>query len=226
MRLKIIYWGHACFQVDILDKGITLVFDPFDPITTGDLSLPEKTADIVLCSHEHFDHANWRPVIKTGGIHLIKFFGEKDVHGIKIVGVKTAHDDAGGRYRGLNSAYLVLVNNTKIIHLGDLGHILNNEQVSMLTRYGRPDILFIPIGSVYTIGPHEAIEIINQLNPRAVFPMHYNHPKLNQGIFGHLKTIDDFLKLWKGNVNKFDKNQIELDTNALPSETTVYVLTF
>ena len=143
----------------------------------------------------------------------------------KIKGVRTAHDSEGGRLRGANSVYVVNYGGKIFVHLGDLGHVLNEQQVREILSSGRPDILFVPVGGTYTIGPKEALKVIEQLNPRIAVPMHYKHPKLNPKIFGPLHKLDDFLNVWKKEVVKVDTNSWKIP-ETLPEETKVLVLRF
>ena len=217
--MKIIYHGHACFEIRGEEEPQSIVFDPYGS-GVGDLRL-EISSDLALCSHDHFDHNNCR-VAKAC---LIGFTEEKSVGGATIKGVETAHDPKGGRLRGKNSVYVVRYSGKIFVHLGDLGHVLSEDQVREILSMGRPDILFIPVGGVYTIGPEEAIEVIKQLNPRIVVPMHYKHEKLDPGIFGRLHTLDDFLKRWSGEVIKIDSNVWEVP-EELPEETKVLILSY
>lgn len=224
MKLHITWHGHACFSVFAPELGVRIIFDPFSPIETGRLSLPKEKADVVVCSHDHFDHNNYRDVVKPDGVYFVGLVGRRDVKGVSLIGVKTFHDDAGGTLRGLNSVTVAIIGDARLVHLGDLGHVLTPEQVREITAYGRPHVVFVPVGGVYTIDPKSARHVIRQLNPHIAVPMHYRHPLLNPQIFGRLYTLDDFLREWDGPVRTLDTNSFELDTAQVPEETTVYVL--
>ena len=64
---------------------------------------------------------------------------------------------------------------------------LTDEQ---LEKLGEIDILMIPVGGTYTISSEEVANIINQIEPKIVIPMHYKIPKLNIKLQG----VDTFLK--------------------------------
>lgn len=217
--MKIIYHGHACFEIIGEEDPKSIIFDPYGE-GTGNLKLNVK-ADLALCTHDHFDHNNCR----VGKQHLVLFSGEKTIGSAKIRGVPLAHDPEGGKLRGKITAFVVNYGGRVIVHLGDLGHIPNDKQISDLLSYGRPDVLFIPVGGIYTIGPNEAIEVIKLLNPRIAIPMHYNHPKLNPQIFSKLHKLEDFLKLWVGEIEKVGKSEWELPSE-LPEKTKIVVLEF
>jgi L-ascorbate metabolism protein UlaG (beta-lactamase superfamily) len=63
-----------------------------------------------------------------------------------------------------------------------------------LDRLGNVDILFLPVGGFYTIDASEAWQLVKKIEPRRVIPMHYNHPKLNQNVFGNLTPVEEFTK--------------------------------
>ena len=65
---------------------------------------------------------------------------------------------------------------------------------------GNIDILLVPIGGVYTINTDQASEVISQIEPRIVIPMHYKIPALKVNIEG---------------INKFSKEMGVKETEAL-----------
>jgi len=222
-EFEIIWHGHACFSVIEKETGFTIIFDPFKP-ETGRLPKPDIQADLVLATHDHFDHANVEAVAKWKAEKLVGFVGERSVDKARIRGIETYHDEAGGSQRGKNSVYVVKINDTVFVHLGDLGHVLDESQVSKINGFGRIDILFIPVGGVYTIGPEEAAKVIKQLNPRVAIPMHYYDDRLNKQVFKKLAKINDFLEVWDGPVKKIDENKLTINSQLLPEVSSVYVL--
>jgi len=221
---KITWWGHACFSIYNEAIGLTIIFDPYKK-EIGKLNLSGLKGDIILCSHDHFDHANWQAVSKWDSQYLVGVEGDKNIKNVKIRGVLTYHDEQRGRERGRNVVYVVGYGDGVFVHLGDLGHKLDEDQVERIKVFGRPHVLFVPVGGVFTIGPEKAIEVINQIEPHIAIPMHYYNEKLNQRIFGKLYRVDDFLSAWKGPVKRIANNEFTLDLQQIPQETTVYVLT-
>ena len=220
---EITWHGHSCFSVKDKSTGFTIVFDPFKP-ETGRLPKLEVQGDLVLASHGHFDHANVEAVAKWKAEKLVGFVGERSIGDVRIRGVETFHDEASGRQRGSNSVYVVKLGDAVFCHLGDLGHTLNEEQVSKINGFGRVDVLFIPVGGVYTIDPEGAVKVIKQLNPRIAIPMHYYDDRLNRQVFKNLAKIDKFLEMWDGPVKKLNENSIVITSKLLPEFSTVYVL--
>ena len=212
--VEVIWHGHACFE--IRGKDVTIVADPF----TG-IGLPEPvaSADIVLCSHSHRDHNNVAPVKKNGGVVLELFVGSQTVNNLSVKGVASFHDDSMGTVRGKNSIYVFTVDGVTFCHLGDLGHVLSPQQVKEI---GKIDVLFVPIGGFFTIGPETAESVYKALGPKIVIPMHYKRAGMSPN-FDKLHTLDDFLA-GKVNVKKIDASSMMITKEALPGETTIIAL--
>jgi len=183
--MLITWLGHSCFKIQ--DKSghdnITVVTDPFDK-STG-LKVPRCEADIVTVSHDHGDHNNVSAI--KGEPFVIKGAGEYEVKNVFIEGVEAYHDDKQGAERGKNVMYRVDIDDMSVAHLGDLGHTLDSKQLEKLEG---TDILLIPVGGVYTIGAKKAVEVVSQIEPRIVIPMHYKTPGLKIDLDG----IDKFIK--------------------------------
>jgi L-ascorbate metabolism protein UlaG (beta-lactamase superfamily) len=170
----IINWfGQSCFKIQ--GENSVLVTDPFDKIYG--LKVPRLAADTVTISHDHKDHNNIKTVkaIADTKPFVIDNSGEYEIKNIFIYGISSYHDNKEGQERGKNIIYRIEIEGMSLAHLGDLGHILTNGQVEKLEGV---DILLIPVGGTYTINAKQATEIISQLEPRIVIPMHYNIPGL------------------------------------------------
>lgn len=179
------YLGHACFRIRGRE-GIVLC-DPYD--RSVGLEIGKPTAHIVTVSHQHSDHANTaavRPMRER--LFVIDGPGEYEVGGIMIAGVRTYHDKQKGAERGINTAYVLHIDDVVFCHLGDLGHELTTHQ---LDEIGTIDVLFIPVGGDETIGPADAVSVISQIEPRIVIPMHYAHSE-QRSFTSDLLSIDKF----------------------------------
>jgi len=195
---------------------VTIVTDPFKGIGIPE---PKAAADIVLCSHSHQDHNNVKPVLGKKGQVLESFVGSKKVKGVTIKGVAAFHDEASGSKRGRNSIYTFNIDGVQFCHLGDLGHELSS---AIAEEIGRVDVLFVPVGGYFTIGPETASRVCEQLEPRIVIPMHYRMPEL-PSTFDLLKTVDDFL-IGKKNIERTKGTTVNVEEDKLPRETTIIVL--
>lgn len=172
--------GHACFKIQTKNNGeeVVLVTDPFDP-SIG-LKLPRSLkADVVTISHQHTDHNYLAGV--DGQPFVIQAPGEYETKKIFIYGAPSWHDKSQGKERGENVIYRIELEDLVVVHLGDIGHSLTNGQLEQLQN---TDILLIPVGGTYTINYKEAAEIVNQIEPRLVVPMHYRIPDLNLRLDG------------------------------------------
>lgn len=211
--MEITYLGHSSFKLK--GKNIALVTDPYGPHIG--FKFPKSKADIVTVSHDHEDHNQAKLV--DGNPFVISGPGEYEVKGTSVFGVSTFHDQKGGSERGQNTAYMIEMDGLRICHLGDLGHKLTDRQLDQLDGV---DILLIPVGGFYTIGPAEAAEVVSRLEPLIVIPMHFNTPKLNQDVFGKLSGVEAFLKEMGEEVTPEPKLQISRD--KLPEELKIVVL--
>jgi len=168
------FWGHACFSV-VVEDGTGVVTDPYPS--------PTVEPEVVTVSHEHFDHNQVENV--PGDFEVIRGVGEREVGGITFTGVATFHDDVGGTVRGDNTVFVWEMEGIHFAHLGDLGHLLTNEQLEAI---GEVDVLMIPVGGVYTIDGPMAVQVAQQLSARLIIPMHYT-----AGETGMLDGVDVFL---------------------------------
>ncbi len=171
----VIEWlGHSCFLVTT-KNGTRILFDPYDD-TVG-YSRAEKEVDIVVVSHQHFDHNNLSritgnyTVVNKPGVHT---FGE-----ISIECIKTWHDHSSGAHRGENLISVVSVRGIRLCHMGDLGSI---PEDSIIEKIKGTEILLIPVGGRYTIDAQEALTICGLVKPNIIIPMHFKTPATDMDI--------------------------------------------
>jgi len=184
--MDITYLGHSSFKIKT--KTATVVTDPFDSKMVG-LRYAGVEADVVSVSHLHPDHNATDKV--TGVKKVIAGPGEYEIAGVSVTGFSTYHDSKKGDERGKNTIYLLEAEKLNIVHLGDLGHVLSDGLIDDL---GDVDVLMIPVGGFYTIGPKEATEIISKIEPYYVIPMHYKVEELNADLAANLLGVEEFLK--------------------------------
>ena len=180
--MTVTWYGHSCFRLE--SKDTSLLIDPF----SQEIGLrPPKIKDnIVLVSHQHYDHNNIEGMPEDS--FLIKGPGEYEVKGVFIRGIQSLHDKSQGQERGLNTIYVIKMEDMTLAHLGDFGEArLSEEQIE---KIGDIDILMIPVGGTYTINYKEAVEVINQIEPKVAIPMHYKI----QGSKSDIDGPEKFLK--------------------------------
>jgi len=206
--MNITWYGQSCFKIQ--SKDLVLITDPFDK-KIG-LRPPFGSADIVTISHDHYDHNNFQ-VIKNDPF-IVDGVGEYEIKKVTIKGIASCHDDQEGKERGQNTIYVIEMENIKICHLGDLGQ--NSLVNGQLEKIGQVDILFIPVGGVFTIDWKSANTIISQIEPRIIIPMHY---KIS-GIKGELLKLDTVNKFCeeRGVSAKEAVNKFSIKKKDLPQE--------
>jgi len=204
--------GHSCFR--IRGSNATIITDPYSP-SLG-YSLGKPTARIVTVSHQHQGHSYTQSI--DGEPRLVTLPGEYEISSALIIGIATFHDDEEGKKMGKNIVYLIEVDGISVCHLGDLGHVLTTEQVEEL---GNVDVLLLPVGGVSTINAPVAAEVVRQLEPQVVVPMHYKTPALNR----ELEPVERFLKeMGVKEINSQPK--LSLTKPSLPASTQVFLLDY
>lgn len=212
--MKIKFLGHASFLITS-DKGIKIITDPYKPGCFGGgikYSPITEEANIVTISHEHDDHNETN--IK-GNPSFVRKHGAQEIGEIKINGVETYHDESGGKERGPNTIFNILIDGMNLVHLGDLGHTLSPD---VAAKIGNVDVLIIPVGGYFTIDAKKAEDVISTLKPKVVIPMHFKTDKCGFPI----APVENFTK--GKDIRKID-DELEIKKENLPAETTIYVLT-
>lgn len=211
--MEITWYGHAAFSITT-GQGIKIITDPYKP--GGSIlyrSIPDE-ADIVTVSHEHADH-NYVEGL-PGKPVVIRETGRHEVKGVVVEGIATYHDDAGGSQRGDNIIFTFSADDIRVCHLGDLGHRLSDKEIQAI---GQIDVLCLPVGGFYTIGPKDATGVADQMQPHLIFPMHVKTAKCNLPI----EPVDTFLK-GKKKVRKLDTSTFSFTKKALETGLGIVVL--
>lgn len=210
--MEISWLGHSCFRI----KGsqTTVITDPYSPGLGYSLGKP--SARIVTVSHQHPGHAYVQGV--AGEPRLIMGPGEYEISGVLVIGLATFHDGNRGSERGKNTVYLIEVDEVSVCHLGDLGHMLTNEQVEEL---GSVDILMVPVGGVSTINAPVAAEVMRRLEPKVVIPMHYK----TEALSWELEPVARFLKE-VGVEQVTPQPKLPFTKSSLPLNSQVFLLSY
>ena len=211
--MEISWLGHACFQ--LRGKHATLITDPFSPqqeSAQGEtFQLGKVSASVVTVSHQHPEHNYVEGV--GGNPRVVRGPGEYEISDILITGVASYHDNKRGQEYGRNTIYVIHIDDLVICHLGDLGHTLQEEQ---LEEVADADVLLIPIGGQHTINATQAAEVISQIEPRIVIPMHYRPSENNT-------ALDKFCR--EMGVESLEEQQkFVISRNTVPAETQVVLL--
>ncbi|HEC57152.1 MAG TPA: MBL fold metallo-hydrolase [Candidatus Syntrophoarchaeum butanivorans] len=181
--MEIRWFGHASFGI-FTSRG-TILTDPFDE-SVG-YRIPDIEPDVVLVSHEHYDHNNTKDL--KGNPVIIRGSGIHKAIDVEFEGIRTYHDDAFGAKRGENTVFVFEVDGLRLCHLGDLGDIPADETLRAMKGSGI-EILFTPVGGVYTIDWQGANKMIDLLKPKITIPMHFK----TQACRLDIDPVDPFLE--------------------------------
>lgn len=205
--MHITWLGHSAFKLQdkIGADGITLVIDPFDD-KLG-IKMPKLEADILLITHDHPNHNN-RAAIK-GTPYIVDCAGEYEVKNVAIEGVIVPHDTVKGKAKGNVIAYRIDMDDISIAHLSDLADELDPKQLEPL---GGVDILIVPVGGKFTLDAKKAVQVVSQVEPRIVIPMHY----MTDGVKLELDGIEKFIK--ELGVKPRYEEKLKVSKKDLPSE--------
>ena len=177
-EIKLTWLGHSCFKVE--EDGFAVVFDPMKDGSVPGVRPVREKADLVLCSHGHGDH---------NAAELIDVSDAKADSPFRIYPMSSYHDDAEGRKRGMNTIYMLDDGTMRIAHMGDIGCDLTDEQID---RIRGCDLLMIPVGGFYTIDCRQAHDMVGQIDPKVVIPMHYRSRKFG---YDQISGREEFVEL-------------------------------
>ena len=211
--MKIQYLGHSCFKLTE-STGTTIITDPYKGIG---YELPKGLkADAVTVSHSHFDHNHVKAI--GGHPRVLDKEGFYELPGVEIAGIKSYHDNQGGRQRGENIIYKFRMDGLEVCHLGDLGEECSSELLEMILPV---NILLIPVGGTYTVDAELAKEYVDRIMPEIVIPMHYKTRSLNLD----LDKADAFLDLFDDEETEISGlDTLEFSREDLTEEKTKIIL--
>jgi len=215
--MRITWYGHSAFLVEAED-GTRIILDPYrsgafgGALRYGPIAEP---ADAVVASHTHDDHGAVDTIPGRPRVLIEPTLAE--VGRVTIRGVPADHDAVHGAERGHETILVLEDSGMRLVHLGDLGHELDQATVD---RIGKTDVLLIPVGGYFTIDAATAAGVVDSLAPRIVVPMHYKTDKCDFPI----ASVEDFLATQDA-VLRMDTSAFTVTTTNLPAERTIYVPT-
>jgi L-ascorbate metabolism protein UlaG (beta-lactamase superfamily) len=182
-EVKIAWYGQSMFQI-VTPKGTRIILDPQN---LEAYRITPLKADLVLMSHFHNDHTavevvenikdpkvkQFNALKKSGPGGAVEDWNTVDekINDVRFFCLPTFHDQMSGLQRGKNGSWVLEIDGLRIVHLGDLGHTLNKMQIK---KFGKIDVLMVPVGGVYTLNALDAFKVCQQLKPtRYIIPMHY-----------------------------------------------------
>lgn len=178
--MDITWLGHSCFRLRADD--LVVVTDPF-PLSLG-LRPDPRPATVVTVSNSHPNHSNWQEV--AGSPRLFNAPGEYEFSGVSVRGVMTPLPvDALPEHRSV--AYSIEMDRVNICHLGDIAVPLTPKLVDELSPI---DVLLLPTGGSCTLDLDQALQAMQDLDPKIVIPMHHNI----EGVDAPIQGVDVFLR--------------------------------
>ena len=213
-RVIVTFVGHSSFQIDT-PQGVRAITDYNGVNGFG------RRPDIVTMNNAHDTHFTDTP--EDGITYVLRGWpsqpGETEakhevtLKDMKVWNVPTNARDWGGgsaRING-NSIFIYAIGDLCLAHLGHLHHRLTKEHLEEL---GRIDVLMVPIDGSYTMGMPLMVDVIRQIQPRIVLPMHYwGRGQLDR--FESLMTTLDADFVWP------DRRSVEIVKEQLPEKLTV-----
>ena len=207
--MEIIWLGHACFR--LRSDDLVVITDPY-PSSVG-LRPDSRPATVVTVSNTHPNHNNRVEV--SGSPKVFDSPGEYEYSGVAARGVMTSLKE-GQPQQERNVAYSIVMDNVNVCHLGDISTPLTTRQVEELQPV---DVLLAPAGGGCTLELERVLQIMQDLDPKIVIPMHYQTP----GVTEPLGNLDAFLQLM-GVSEVQPRRSLTVTTGNLPPNMQVTIL--
>lgn len=179
--MEISWLGHSCFR--IRGRDVTILTDPFEDVGWGYPPLTTQ-ADVVTVSNDHPHHAGTGSV--TVKRRVLQGPGEYEIGGAMIRGLRTRGEPPAP---ARNTVYVIQLEELTLVHLGDLAGPLATEQ---LEHVKDADVLMVPVGGGCTIDAAQATEVVAQIEPKIIVPMHYGTPATEGNL--PLDPVDRFCR--------------------------------
>lgn len=216
--MRIVWFGHSAFRLEFADKVVLI--DPFltgNPGFRGDPDKAGEGATHILLTHGHSDHVGdaldiakrtgaiivanyelcmWLAAKGAANVDPMNTGGSTDQGGFHVTLVRADHSSTaveGDVFTplGLPNGIVVTAEGEPVVyHMGDTDLF---GDMALIQELHRPDIVIVPIGDRFTMGPDRAAFAIRRFfKPRAVIPCHY-------GSFPPLApTADGFIAAMEG----------------------------
>ena len=177
--IGIMWLGHDGFAIS--SKSLVVVIDPFQADNA-----PGLKADIILVSHEHYDHCSPDDIRKfsTEGTKIYCSSGAAKKIGKTATALKEGQEinengctiravpayNIGKQFhpKGLGIGFVLTIEGTTFYHAGDTDFIPEMHELS-----GKIDVAFLPVSGTYVMKPKEAAMAAETIRPKLAIPMHF-----------------------------------------------------
>ena len=208
--MDLAFLGHASFRLHA--DGMVVITDPY-PDGLG-LRTENRPAAVVTVSNTHPNHSAAAAV--SGEPRVFSTPGEYEFNGIVVRGVMTPLP-AGTPHEQRNVAFTIEMDGVNICHLGDLALPLTTKQIDELKPV---DVVLAPAGGHCTVSLDQALQTIQDLDPKIVIPMHFSHGQ--EGV--SLEGPEGFLRRL-GQDELQPQSRLVVSTGNLPSDLRVNLMT-
>ncbi|MBR6880388.1 MAG: MBL fold metallo-hydrolase [Clostridiales bacterium] len=175
--MEITYFGHSCFKIE--KDGFSIIIDPYKTGSVPGYEPLKEKANSVLSTHRHDDHF---------GLSEVRLSDTRIDTPFVVDMIETYHDDKEGALRGTDNVIIIEADGMKIVHMGDIGCDLPDEDLEKIKGC---DVLMIPVGGFFTIDAGQAFRMIGKIEPATAIPMHYRGPSFGYDVIGTLETFTD-----------------------------------
>lgn len=195
---KLEWLGHDGYRLAVGDQVIYI--DPFK------LNGEHKAADIILVTHDHFDHCSTEDIEKiqqdsttivtesnsaeklSGSVITLKPGENCEVNGITIEAVPSYNTNKKFHPKTNNwLGFIITVDGVRIYHAGDTDYIPEMKNF-------KADIALLPVSGTYVMTAEEAVQAALDIQPKIAVPMHYN------AIVGDASDAEKFANALEGKI--------------------------
>jgi L-ascorbate metabolism protein UlaG (beta-lactamase superfamily) len=218
--VKISWYGHACFRLE--GGGVSIVTDPYTPEVAG-LDPVDEPADVVIMSSAT-DRFHSCSSMVPGDPRVLNALeiartGPVEAGGVVFEALPTMESLAHKESPDENAIYRFELEGVRVLHLGDLGNPLTEEQLGLLR--GNVDVLLALTGGPPTIELEDLDLAIEEIEPRVVIPMHYRIPKLRLDVL----PLEAFISRYpEETIFRVESTEVEFSPRTLPRTLRVYLL--
>jgi L-ascorbate metabolism protein UlaG (beta-lactamase superfamily) len=213
--VKFTWYGHAAFLVET--GGLRIILDPFSP-TSGYDPIDEPADILAMSQDDDRFHSHAESVLGDPTVLIGKHMGAEPtvVKGIPFRAIPVWED--AHRTKNKHAMIAFEAEGLRVTHMGDLGHMLNEEELATIAG---TDVLLALAGGRHTVALDDLAAIIGAAKPPLVIPMHYQTGK----VLLDIQTLDAFLAHYPADmVERRDSISLEVSRATLPASTRIVVL--